>query len=58
MEANALTTFLANVGTVLTSVVEWMGTIVTAVLNNPVLLVPCVMGLAFTGVALFKSLKS
>lgn len=58
MEASALTTFLTNIGTVLTSAVGWMGTIVTAVVENPVLLVPCALGLAFTGVALFKSLKS
>lgn len=55
--ANALSTFLSNITTVLTSAVGWMGTIITEVMENPVLLVPCVMGLAFTGVALFKSLR-
>lgn len=58
MEASTLTTFLTSVGTVLTSVVGWMGTIVSAIMSTPVLLVPCILGLSFTAVALFKSLKS
>lgn len=57
MEANAMTTFLTSIGTVLTSAVEWMGTIVGAVMDNPILLVPFALGLAFTGVRLFKSLR-
>lgn len=52
-----MTTFLANIGTVLTSAVGWMGTIVTAVMDNPILLVPFALGLAFTGVGLFKALR-
>lgn len=56
-EATTMTTFLANIGTVLTSAVGWMGTIVTAVMDNPILLVPFALGLAFTGVGLFKALR-
>ena len=56
-EASTLSSFLTNVGTVLSSAVDWMGTIVSTIMSTPVLLVPCVMGLAFTGVALFKSLR-
>lgn len=55
--ATTLSSFLSDVGTVLTSAVSWLGTIVGAVMNNPVLLVPTVMGIAMAGVALFKSLK-
>lgn len=58
MEASALSGFLTSIGTVLTSAVTWMGTIVTAVMENPILLVPFALGLAFTGVRLFKSLRS
>lgn len=53
----ALSGFLTNIGTVLTSATGWIGTIVGVVMETPMLLVPCALGLAFTGVALFKSLR-
>lgn len=52
-----MSTFLTSIGSVLTAAVGWMGTIVTAIMDNPILLVPFALGLAFTGVALFKSLR-
>lgn len=57
MEASALSTFLGNVGATLTSAVGWMSTIGTAVVETPILLVPFALGIAMTGVALFKSLS-
>lgn len=54
---STLSSFLADIGTVLTSAVDWMGSILTVVMENPILLVPCVLGFAFTGVALFKALR-
>lgn len=55
--ANALSGFLTNIGTVLTSATGWIGTIVGVVMETPLLLVPCSLGLAFTGVRLFKALR-
>lgn len=56
-EATTMTTFLASIGTVLTSAVEWMTTVAGAVISTPILLVPFALGLAFTGVGLFKALR-
>lgn len=53
----ALSGFLTNIGTVLTSATGWIGTIVGVVMETPMLLVPCALGLAFTGVSLFKALR-
>lgn len=53
-----MTTFLANIGTVLTSAMGWMGTIIASVMDNPVLLVPIALGFAMTGIGLFKALRS
>lgn len=55
--ASALSGFLTNVGTVLTSAVGWMTTVVGAIMDTPILLVSAALGLAFTGVRLFKSLR-
>lgn len=55
--ATGLADFLANVGTTLSSAVGWMSTIGTAVVETPILLVPFALGIAMTGVALFKSLS-
>lgn len=48
---------LSNVGTVLQSAVVWVGQIVSAIVNTPMLMIPFSLGLAFTGVSLFKSLR-
>ena len=52
-----MSTLLTTIGTVLSSAVGWMGTIVTAVADNPILLISFALGLAFTGVSLFKALR-
>lgn len=57
MEASALSGFLTNIGTVLTSAVGWMSTVVGAIVDTPILLVGASLGLAFTGVRLFKALR-
>ena len=48
---------LTDIGSVLTSCVDWMKSIGTAVVETPILLVPAVIGIAMAGVALFKSLS-
>ena len=55
--ATTLSTLLTNVGEVLTSAVEWMTTIGTAVVETPALLVPFAIGIGVAGVGLFKSLS-
>lgn len=52
-----MTNLLTQVGTVLSSVAEWVGTIAGTIVDTPILLVPFVLGLAFTGIRLFHSLK-
>ena len=55
--ASALSTLLTDIVSVLTSCVDWMKSIGTAVVETPILLVPAVIGIAMAGVALFKSLS-
>jgi len=57
MAEGVLADFLGNVTTVFTSLVTWMGNIGTAVVSTPVLFVPCVIGIAFVAVGLFRSLR-
>lgn len=52
-----LATYLANIGTVFTSLTGWVGDIVSVIMDNPVLLVGCTIGFSFTAVRLFKSLR-
>lgn len=55
--ASTLATFLTDVGTVITSGVEWLGTFVGVIVSTPVLLVPCALGIAGTCIGLYHSLK-
>jgi hypothetical protein len=54
---SALATFLTNIGTILTAAAGWIGTIISVVMDNPVLLVPFALGIAFTGIVMFKALR-
>lgn len=54
---SALSTFLSNVGTVLTSATGWIGTIVGVIVETPVLLVPVGMGIAAGAISLFHRLR-
>ena len=54
---STLSTYLDNIGTVFTSLTGWVGKVITVVMDNPVLLVTCTVGFAFTAVRLFKSLR-
>jgi len=49
--------FLTDVGSVFTQLITWMGSIGSAVTSTPVLFVPCVIGIAFVAVGLFRSLR-
>lgn len=57
-ETTALSTFLSDVGTVFTSLTGWVGDVIGVIMDNPVLLVPFAVGLAFTAVRLFHALRS
>lgn len=52
-----MATFLTNIGTILTAAAGWIGTIISVVMDNPVLLVPFALGIAFTGIVMFKALR-
>ena len=49
---------LSNIGTVLESAVTWVGQIVSAIVNTPLLMVPFALGIAGSAVGLFHSLRS
>lgn len=54
---STMSTFLSDVGTVLTSAAGWVGTVVGVIVSTPVLLVPFALGISFTAVHLFKALR-
>lgn len=58
METSALSAFLANIGTVLTSATGWVGTIVGVIMDTPVLLVPVSLGIAMTAIGIFNALRN
>lgn len=51
-------TFLANVTTVFTSVLDWTGQVATMVLEQPVFLVPVILSIACIGIGIFKRLSN
>ncbi len=56
--ASALSTFLTNIGTVITAAVGWIGTVVNVIVDNPVLLVPVGLSIAAGAIGLFHKLRS
>ncbi len=54
--ASSLEGILTNIGSLFTSAMGWMGTVGTAVVSNPILLVGVVVGFIYVGVNLFKRL--
>lgn len=56
-EVSALQGFLANIGTILTEAVKWVGTVVGVVMDTPLLLVPVALGIGLAAIGIFKSLK-
>ena len=54
---NTLATFLGNISTVFESLTGWTGDVISIVMDQPLLLVPCTIGFAFTAVRLFKALR-
>ncbi len=52
-----MSTLLTSVGEVLTELGGWVGTIADTIINTPILLVTFVLGLAATGISLFKELR-
>lgn len=55
--SSALSGFLGNIGTVFTSAVDWIGTVVGVIMDTPILLVPFVLGIGFTAIRMFKALR-
>ena len=51
-------TFLSNVTTVFTSVLDWTGQVATMVLEQPVFLVPVILSIACIGIGIFKRLSN
>lgn len=49
-----LTTFLANVGTVLESCVDWTGSCAEMIMSHPILLVPTILGVGLIGLSIIK----
>ena len=54
METTALATFLTDVGTVLASAIDWVGSCAEMVIGSPLLLVPTVMGIGLIGIGIIK----
>ena len=52
-----MSTILTSVGTVITSATGWVTTVASTVVSTPILLLPTLLGLAFTGVVFFKKLR-
>lgn len=52
--AYTLATHLENIGTVLTSAVDWVGSCASMVTGSPLLLVPCIMGVGLIGLSVIK----
>lgn len=56
MEATAYTlaSHLENIGTVLTAAVGWVGSAADMIVNQPLLLVPTIMGVGLIGLSVIK----
>lgn len=52
--ATAMTTFLGNIGTVLDSSIDWVGSCAEMVINTPLLLVPTILGIGLIGIGIIK----
>lgn len=51
-----MTELLTQVTEVFTSVMEWTSTVATTVMENPLYLLGCVLGIACIGIGVFKRL--
>ena len=56
MEATAYTlaTHLENIGNVLSSAIDWVGSCGNMIVSTPLLLVPCVMSVGLIGLGVIK----
>ena len=52
--AYSLATHLENIGTVLTSAVDWVGSCANMITTQPLLLVPTIMGIGLVGLSVIK----
>lgn len=57
-ETAEMSALLAQVTEVFTSVMEWTSTVATTVMENPLYLLGCVLGIACIGIGVFKRLLS
>lgn len=55
--ATTLASFLADIGTVFTSATGWVGTVVSVIMDTPVLLVPFALGIGMTAIGIFNALR-
>lgn len=55
--STALSGFIADIGTVFTAATGWIGSVVGVIMDTPILLVPFALGIGFTAIQMFKSLR-
>lgn len=58
MAEGALSTFLTNIGTVISSVITWMGTVLNAIMDSPVLFVFFCLSLVGIAVGILGRIKN
>lgn len=56
MEGFTLSTIITDIGTIVTGAVSWLGSVVNAVVSNPLLLFAALLGFVAIGVHWFKML--
>lgn len=56
MEGTALSTFLTNVGTVITQFTTWIGNVAETIVSNPIYFVPIGIFIAGAAIGLFSRL--
>lgn len=54
--ATSMSTVITNIGSVFTGMIGWMGSLVTFIQDNPIILIGFVIGFSFAAVALLKRL--
>lgn len=54
METTALSTLLTDIGTVLTSAIDWVGSCGEMVVSTPLLFIPTVLGVGLIGISIIK----
>lgn len=51
---SALSTLLTDIGTVLSSAIDWVGSCGEMIISTPLLLIPTVLGIGLIGISIIK----